>query len=341
MSYRRTAMAAPVALVRITHRVPTRVSLVGESGTITEVDTGVGWTQPWDAWAPAVREALGVLESAHELPARHVVLAAPFPVEDGHGAPEIVPRPQSPASAFAPARAGVLPNLPEWIARDPRPAVAKLLGRPVSMINDANLAALGEARRGAARGADTAIHLLVRHGIGAGIVIHGRPLTGARGMAGEIGHVQVVKDGPYCFCGNRGCLVTQSFDPFKIDALVSRYGHEPSFDDLEDLIENGDAVALRFFSDLGSLLAKTLASTIVLLDPDILVVDAELKHTATPLISGLRTELARRCTPRVVEELTIVRGRLPDAIAYGALEAANDAASTTAAVEPSALDPGR
>lgn len=328
LTYRRTAMAAPIALVRLTHRIPTRVSLVDEGGTITEIDTGIGWMQPWEAWAPAVREALELLESAHELPTRHVVLAAPFPVEDGHGAPAIVPRPQPPAAPAAPSpvRTRVLPNLPDWIARDPRPAVTDLLGRPVSMVNDANLAALGEARRGAARDAKTAIHLLIRHGIGAGIVIGGTPLTGARGMAGEIGHVQIVADGPYCFCGNRGCLVTQSFDPFKIDALTSRYGHEPSFDDLEALIEDGDAVALRFFSDLGALLAKTLASTIVLLDPDVLVVDAELKHTATPLISGLRTELARHCPPRQAEELVIARGQLPDAIAYGALEAANDAA---------------
>lgn len=331
VSFRRTAMAAPIALVRLAHRMPTRVSLVGENGTITEIDTGVGWLQPWDSWAPAVREGLDLLESAHPLPARHVVLAAPFPVEDGRGAPPASPQARQRAAGNAPARATVLPNLPDWVVRDPRPAVAGLLGRPVSMVNDANLAALGEARRGAARDAKIAVHLLIRHGIGAGIIINGVTISGARGMGGEIGHVQVVEDGPYCFCGNRGCLVTQSFDPFKIEALTSRYGHEPSFDDLEDLIEDGDAVALRFFSDLGSLLARTIASTIVLLDPDILVIDAELKHTATPLISGLRTELARRCTPRVAEELTIVRGQLPDAIAYGALATADEEASNSAA----------
>lgn len=322
LTYRRSALAAPVALVRLAHRMPTRVGLVDENGPIAEVDTGVGWTQPWDAWAPAVRGALALLETAAELPARRVVLAAPFPVEEGHGAPEVSPR----AGHGSPRPQRVV-HMPDWIAHDPRPEVAELLGRPVSMINDANLAALGEARVGAARGVGTAVHLLVRHGIGAGIVVNGRLITGARGMAGEVGHVQVVDDGPYCMCGNRGCLVTQSFDPFKIEALTSRYGHEPSFDDLEDLVSDGDAVALRFFSDLGALLAKTLASLVVLLDPDLLVVDAELRHTAAPLITGLRAELSRRCPPRQAEGLAIVRGDLPDAIARGALAAADDAAS--------------
>ncbi|MBR7826999.1 ROK family transcriptional regulator [Actinospica sp. MGRD01-02] len=328
LSYRRTAMAAPVALVRIAHRMPTQVSLVGEDGPIAELDTRVSWLQPWDIWAPAVREALAQLESASELPARHVVLAAPFPVEDGHGAPEADPLAgRQPSASRAAARARVLPDFPdfpEWIAHDPRPAVAELLRRPVTMINDANLAALGEARRGAARDATTAVHLLIRHGAGAGVIVRGKMITGARGMAGEVGHVQIVEDGPYCMCGNRGCLVTQSFDPFKIEALTNRYGHEPSFDDLEELTADGDAVALRFFSDLGALLAKTLAATIVLLDPDVLVIDAELRHTAAPLISGLRAELARRCPPRLAEELAVVRGQLRDAIAYGALAAVND-----------------
>jgi predicted NBD/HSP70 family sugar kinase len=325
MSYRRTAMAAPVALIRLAHGMTTHVSLINEDGAKTEIDTGVGWRQPWDEWAPAVREAYALLDSAGPLPARHVLIAAPFPVQKGSGAPEISPR-------FAPPRSGtnttprVMLNMPEWVLNDPTDAIRALLGRPVTVVNDANLAALGEARSGATRNATTSIYLLVRRGIGAGIIVNGSPIIGATGMAGEIGHVQIVDDGPYCMCGNRGCLVTQSFDPFKVDALISRYGHEPSFDDLEDLIENGDAVALRFFSDLGALLAKTLASTIVLLDPDVLVIDAELKHTATPLIAGLRAELARRCTPRQVEALSIVRGELADAIAHGALAVANERA---------------
>ncbi|MBR7831729.1 ROK family transcriptional regulator [Actinospica durhamensis] len=325
MTYRRTAMAAPVALIRLAHRMPTRVSLVNDTGTIGEVDTGTDWRQPWESWAPAVSEAYGLLAETTELPVRRVVLAAPFPVEEGHGAPPVSSHlGQQPPDCTATSRSRVMPDIPDWLVADPRPAVSALLGRPVSMLNDANLAALGEARYGAARNAGNAIHLSVRHGIGAGIIINGRLLTGASGMAGEIGHVQVVEDGPYCMCGNRGCVVTQSFDPFKIEALTSRYGHEPTFDDLEDLVAAGDPVGLRFFTDLGALHAKTLAAPIVLLDPDTLVIDAELRHTAIPFIAGLKAELARRCPPRQTEILSIVRGTLENAIAHGALAVAND-----------------
>jgi len=324
LNYQRKAMAEPISLIRLAHRRTTRVSLVDEHGTSTEVDTGVGWRAPWESWAPAVLEAHRLLESASELPARHVVIAAPFPVQEGHRADINPHRDRQPAGGTT---TRVMPNMPDWILHDPVPAITKLLGRPVSMVNDANLAALGESRHGAARHATTSIYLLIRHCVGAGIVVNGTPLTGARGMAGEVGHVQVTDEGPYCMCGNRGCLVTQSFDPFKIEALTSRYGHEPTFADFEDLIADGDAVALRFFSDLGALLGKTLASAIVLLDPDILVIDAELKHTAAPLITGLRAELARRCPPRQAEELTIVRGQLPHAIAHGAITVANATAT--------------
>jgi predicted NBD/HSP70 family sugar kinase len=329
LSYRRTALAAPVALIRLAHHEPTRVSLVGGEGPGEAVDTGVGWTKSWAQWAPPVAKTLAGLESAGGLPARRVVIAAPFPVREGHGAPELHPRtgPRPPGTGAAPAAELPLPHVADWLAHDPRPAVAELLGRPVSLVNDANLAALGEARYGVARDAHTVVHLSIRHGIGAGLVIGGVLVPGAHGMAGEIGHVQVADDGPYCLCGNRGCLVTQSFDPFKIEALIGRYGGAAGFRDLEDLVVHGDAVAVRFFRDLGALLAKPLSTLAVVLDPDVVVIDAELGRTVDPLITGLRAELARRCSPQRADELTVLPGRLADAVGYGALAAADDASA--------------
>ncbi|HEY3872737.1 MAG TPA: ROK family protein [Actinocrinis sp.] len=328
LTYRRTALAAPVALVRLTHREPTRVSLVGDDGPGTAVDTGVSWTKPWAEWAPPIRAALAELESAVPVPARRVVIAAPFPVREGHGAPELHPRAAPhPANQSASAPDWPAPHIADWLAHDPRPAVAELLGRPVSLINDANLAALGEARYGAARGAHSVVHLSIRHGVGAGLVIGGTLVPGAHGMAGEIGHVQVADDGPYCLCGNRGCLVTQSFDPFKIDALIGRYGGAADFRDIEGLVAHGDAVALRFFRDLGALLAKPLSTLAVMLDPDMVVIDAELGRTVDPLIAGLKAELARRCSPQQADDLSVLRGELADAVGYGALAAANNASA--------------
>ena len=77
---------------------------------------------------------------------------------------------------------------------------------PILVGNDATLAALGEYRYGAGVGAHTLVYLTISTGIGGGIVIGGRPMTGANGMAGELGHMSVGRNGPQCKCGNVGCL---------------------------------------------------------------------------------------------------------------------------------------
>src|SRR5712692_11207056 len=77
---------------------------------------------------------------------------------------------------------------------------------PSFLHHDAHLAALGEHRRGAARGASELIYVTVSTGIGAGILLRGELYAGAHGIAGEIGHIVVQRDGPLCTCGNRGCV---------------------------------------------------------------------------------------------------------------------------------------
>ena len=71
--------------------------------------------------------------------------------------------------------------------------------------NDATLAGLAEARTGAARGAATALHLIVAVGIGGTLVVNGDPVTGSQGAAGEYGHVPFADPSMVCPCGARGC----------------------------------------------------------------------------------------------------------------------------------------
>ena len=76
---------------------------------------------------------------------------------------------------------------------------------PLLLGNDATLAGLAEARTGAARGAGTALHLLVAVGLGGTLVVNGEPVTGAHGAAGEYGHVPFGDRRMACPCGARGC----------------------------------------------------------------------------------------------------------------------------------------
>src|SRR5439155_4407445 len=91
----------------------------------------------------------------------------------------------------------------EWPLAD---RLSAELGFRVLVDNDANVAAWGEFRFGAGRGATNPLMVTVGTGIGGGIIIDGQLYRGANGFAGEIGHIVVEPGGPLCGCGNRGCL---------------------------------------------------------------------------------------------------------------------------------------
>src|SRR5712691_6454682 len=84
--------------------------------------------------------------------------------------------------------------------------LTRATGIPSFLHHDAHLAALGEHRRGAARGASEVVYVTVSTGIGAGLLLRGELYAGAHGIAGEVGHIVVQRDGPLCTCGNRGCV---------------------------------------------------------------------------------------------------------------------------------------
>ena len=101
------------------------------------------------------------------------------------------------------------PNLP-W-AHETSVPLAKMFserlgGMSVHITNDANAAALGEMTYGVARGMKNFIVLTLGTGVGSGIVINGQMVYGCDGMAGELGHVIMRRDGRQCGCGRRGCL---------------------------------------------------------------------------------------------------------------------------------------
>ena len=116
------------------------------------------------------------------------------------------------------------PILPGWVALDPAAEMEERLGLPVHLDNDANVGALGESTFGVGRGTHVMAYLRLSAGIGAGLVINGRPFRGARGIAGEIGHVLVDPQGPICRCGNRGCLETFVAGPALCELLRRSHG---------------------------------------------------------------------------------------------------------------------
>lgn len=101
---------------------------------------------------------------------------------------------------------GAAVNIAGWNDFDLGGELSTRIGRRVLALNDANAAAMGELVFGAGRGCESIALISAGTGIGVGIVVHGRPYAGTGGVAGEIGHLQMIPEGRLCSCGNRGCI---------------------------------------------------------------------------------------------------------------------------------------
>ena len=153
-----------------------------------------------------------------------------------------------------------------------RLAAALDLGLPVQVANEADLGALVELRRGAARGADDVLFIQGEVGVGGGIIVDGQPLTGAAGFAGEIGHMPVNPDGASCRCGSIGCWETEIGER----ALLTLAGRSPDGgrDAVDAVVADaaaGDPQALEAIDVVGRALGLGLAGLVNLLNPRVVV----------------------------------------------------------------------
>jgi fructokinase len=156
-------------------------------------------------------------------------------------------------------------------------ALERALERPVRMANDANCFALSEATDGAAAGKRIVFGVILGTGVGGGVVIDGRALTGANAIAGEWGHNPLPaprddeRPGPPCYCGRRGCIETflcgRGLER-DYEAATSR--HCPAAE-IARLAESGDGPADAVLRRYEERLARALASIINVLDPDAIV----------------------------------------------------------------------
>lgn len=160
--------------------------------------------------------------------------------------------------------------------------VERALGRPVRLANDANCFALSEATDGAAAGAHVVFGVILGTGTGGGVVIDGRTLIGANAIGGEWGHNALPWPdasewpGPACYCGLRGCIETF----LSGSGLQAAYaGSSPlTAAQIAEAAVNGDAAAEAAIEIYSGRLAKSLATVINLLDPDVIVLGGGLSN---------------------------------------------------------------
>ena len=162
--------------------------------------------------------------------------------------------------------------------------LVSLLGRDIRIANDANCFALSEAIDGAAAGKDVVFGVIVGTGTGGGIVINQKLLTGAHAIAGEWGHNPLPwpagneLPGPPCYCGKQGCIETFLSGPAITNDHQLQGGDKVSAEQLVELaalgFERAEETLLRYEERM----AKSLASVINLLDPDVIVLGGGMSN---------------------------------------------------------------
>jgi glucokinase len=227
------------------------------------------------------------------------------------------------------------PHLP-WRDEPVAEQVAARSGLPVVVENDANAAAWAEARLGAGRGEQHIIFIGVGTGIGSGLVLGGQLYRGRWGIAGEVGHFQVVPGGRPCTCGNCGCweqyasgsaLVAEARDlaakdPELADPLLRRGDGTP--DGITGLqvtaaAAEGDPIALRCFEIVGRWLGAGLADLAAVLDPGRFVIGGGVSEAGELLLAPARAAFEGGLTGRGRRPVAgIAAAELPEAGLVGA-----------------------
>jgi predicted NBD/HSP70 family sugar kinase len=209
--------------------------------------------------------------------------------------------------------------LPGWHGIRPASEMEARLGVPVHIENDANAGALGEKLFGAGQGVDDLVYVRLSAGIGAGMILSGRPYHGSLGVAGEIGHVLSDPKGPICRCGNRGCLETIA-SPVAVAALLERSMGEPvSVATLLELVAADHRGARRAVGDAGEAAGTVLAALVNVLNPELLLIGGELAAAGDAILDPIRTALARHCVAPASAAVRVAAGTLgPKAEVLGA-----------------------
>ena len=206
------------------------------------------------------------------------------------------------------------PNL-AWRDEPLKQRLQSALDLPVTIENDANAAAWGEFRFGAAVDAANMVMLTVGTGIGGGVVVDGVLMHGAFGVAAELGHMRVVPGGVRCGCGNRGCwemyasgraLVREARELVVSGTPIgARLGELCSGDpaaltgpDVTMAAVEGDPASVELLSDLGVWIGEGLASVAAILDPELIVVGGGVSEAGALLIDPALAAFRRQLTGR-------------------------------------------
>jgi glucokinase len=241
--------------------------------------------------------------------------------------------PEEPVAAICAAWPGPLdpaqgiilstPNIPGWVNFPFVELLTKKYHLPVFLENDANLAAVGEWRYGAGQGHNDVLYLTISTGVGGGVICGGHMLTGARGLAAELGHLTVLPDGPLCSCGQRGHL-----EAIASGTAIARYTNEKiaagqtsslagdthiTAREVAAAARQGDELSLEAFSYAGKYLGQAVADYLHIFNPSILVFGGGVSQSGSILFDPMKRSLAEHVMDQAyLDNLEITTAKLGD-----------------------------
>jgi len=189
-----------------------------------------------------------------------------------------------------------------------RQEMQKIIDKPVFIENDANVAAFAEAMCGACQGAESSVTMTLGTGLGAGIVIGGKPYPGSHGVGAELGHIVIEPDGLECTCGNKGCLERYTSATALIrdgkevvlktrDSLISKMAEgDPDRVTAKIVIDAariGDEQASIIWKRYIKYLALGVVNVINFIDPAIIAIGGGVSKAGDFLLDSLKEEVKR------------------------------------------------
>jgi glucokinase len=219
------------------------------------------------------------------------------------------------------------PNLSGWHGFSLRPVLGEQFDLPVSLANDANLAALAEHRYGAGRGHSHMVYLTISTGIGGGIVVNGMLYEGARGIAGEFGHVTIDRNAGRHACGNVGC-----FEMLASGTAVARMARERLSEGASSVVlesaggdldrvdaamvtnaaRAGDGMAIQIVDEVARNLGVGIVGVIHAVDPSVIVLGGGMTRELDLFMPGIDEVLQERAIRLPEGRDLIVQAELGD-----------------------------
>ena len=222
-----------------------------------------------------------------------------------------------------------------WVNEQVQSQLEKAFGCPAVILNDVDAGVYGEYRFGAARDAHTALGVFPGTGVGGGLIYEGQIFRGKNSSCLEVGHVQVMADGPRCSCGRQGCLEAVS-SRLAIAAAAAQAvfrGQAPKLAELAgtdlasirsgmlaEAIKKGDKVIEQILKDAAGHLGTAIGGLVHLLAPDVIVLGGGLVEAMPDLYVEQASSAAKKWVlPAYAKTYEIVAAKLgDDAVALGA-----------------------